>query len=140
MASLTVDETTGARSFELPILGGLEGAPYQGPGLLRIEAENGKQPSQVVASFMPSELEFNFRLPKLVKHAPMPLDGPSLSLAASKAQAVVHFELPTAAVLALPTLPEALADLEGYLKQAPQLLAWDAYQIAGIGFQSFEEG
>lgn len=138
MASLTVDETTGARSFELPIFGPLDGAPFRSPGTIRIEASDGAQPSAVVASFLPTELEFNFRLPQLVRHAPMPLDGASLSLAAAQAQPVVHFEMPPESVATLPRLPEALAGLEAYVKASPTLLDWGLYRIAGVGFQQQE--
>ena len=53
---------------------------------------------------------------------------------------MVRFSLAPAVVAQLPALPQALGELEAYLKGAPQVLAWEAYRIEAVGFQAVSEG
>jgi hypothetical protein len=144
LASLTLREKDGARVFQVPFTEPLAGAPFQCLGEWVLESTGVMaRPTRLSLHFHPTSLEFQARLPGLVRGGPLEASLFDFGEAGAKQPPVVVYDGDATVLARIPMRLLNLELLERYLQGGPELFDFAHYRFSGIEFLSgsaFSEG
>jgi hypothetical protein len=136
LATMTLRDTDGAREFRVPFTETLAGAPFKGPGELVLETSGMMaRPTRLALHFHPTALEFQARLPGLVRGGPLEASLFDFGEAGSKHPPVVVFEGDSTVLSRVPMRLVNLELLERFLASGKDLFDFAHYRFASVDFQ-----
>lgn len=140
MATMILEEATGAREFRVPFSGPLPGGPFRADGewVLRTEGPEAR-PVEATLHFHPTDFEFQARLPAIAASFDPPRSPLSLGREAAGAKPVVIYQAEKSVLSRVPAGLTDLPKLEAFLAAKPAIFAPGDYRLDGVAFESGQE-
>ncbi|MNS55067.1 hypothetical protein D3C72_878930 [compost metagenome] len=139
MTTMIHNETTGERTFRVPIAEPLPGGPYSEPGELEIELAKSGEARRVALRFFPTAFEFQAKLPKLCKDIGREDAVFDFGRAAQTARPVIVYEAIPPVRERVPANLRDLGAVAKFLDSGPALFNLAEYRVTAIEFEDGEK-